>query len=77
MDGEFGVNRCKLFHLEWISNEVLLHRTGNYIQSLGTDHDGREYEKGNVHTGMTASLCCTAEIGTTLENNYVNTVLLN
>ena len=22
MDGEFGVCRCKLFHLEWISNEV-------------------------------------------------------
>ena len=32
MDGEFGVHRCKLFHLEWISNEVLLHRM---------EHDGR------------------------------------
>ena len=40
MDWEFGVSRCKLFHLEWISNEVLLHSTGNYIQSLGIDHDG-------------------------------------
>ena len=30
MDGEFGVGRCKLCHLEWISNEVLLHSTGNY-----------------------------------------------
>ena len=29
MDGEFGVGRCKL--LEWISNEVLLYSTGNYI----------------------------------------------
>ena len=27
-------------HLEWISNEVLLYRTGNYAQSLGIDHDG-------------------------------------
>ena len=26
MDGEFGVSRCKLFHLERISNEVLQHR---------------------------------------------------
>ena len=41
MDGEFGVGRCKLFHLEWISNEVLLHSTGIYIQSLGIDYDGR------------------------------------
>ena len=40
MDGEFGVSRCKPFHLEWISNEVLLYSTGNYSQSLGIDHDG-------------------------------------
>ena len=25
MDGEFGVSRCKLLHLEWISNEILLY----------------------------------------------------
>ena len=40
MDWEFGVSKCKLFHLEWIDNEVLLYSIGNYIQSLGTDHDG-------------------------------------
>ena len=34
MDGEFGVSRCKLLHLEWVSNEVLLYSTGNYMQSL-------------------------------------------
>jgi len=39
MDGEFGVSRCKLFHLECISNEVLLYSPGNYSQSLGIDHD--------------------------------------
>ena len=32
MDWEFGVNRCKLLHLEWISNEILLCSTGNYRQ---------------------------------------------
>ena len=42
MGKEFGVGRCKLLlHLEWISNEVLLYSTGNYVQSLGLDHDGR------------------------------------
>ena len=41
MDREFEVGRCKLLHLEWISNEVLLYSTGNYIQSLGVEHDGR------------------------------------
>ena len=40
MDGEFGVSRCKLLHLEKINNKVLLYSTGNYIQSLGIDHDG-------------------------------------
>ena len=30
-DWEFGVNRCKLLHLEWISNEILLYSTGDYI----------------------------------------------
>ena len=39
--GISSVNRCKLSHLEGISNEVLLYSTGNYIQSLGIDHDGR------------------------------------
>ena len=41
MDWKFGVNRCKLLHLEWISGEILLYYTGNYIHSLGIDHDGR------------------------------------
>ena len=66
MDWEFGVSRYKLLHLEWISNEVLLYSTGNYIQSLGIDQDGRLYEKKNVHICMTGSPCCTAEIDTTL-----------
>ena len=32
MDWDFGVGRCKLLHLEWINNKVLLHSTGNYIR---------------------------------------------
>ena len=31
MDWEFGVSRCKLLYLEWISNEILLYSTGNYV----------------------------------------------
>ena len=34
MDWESRVSRCKPLHLEWISNEILLYSTGNYIQSL-------------------------------------------
>ena len=40
MDWEFGVSRGKLLDLEWISNEILLYSTGNYIHSLGLEHDG-------------------------------------
>ena len=38
MIGEFRVGRYKLLQLEWISNE---HSIGNYIKSLGIEHDGR------------------------------------
>ena len=37
-DLEFGVGRCKLLHLEWINNKVLLYSTRNYIQSAGINH---------------------------------------
>ena len=56
--------------LEWTSNEVLLYNAGNYIQSNGIEHDGRQYEKKNVHLCMTGSHCWTAEIDTTLWVNY-------
>ena len=36
-----------------IINEVLLHSTGNYIQSFRTEHDGREYEEKNIYDWAT------------------------
>ena len=41
MDLDFGVSRCKLLHLEWVSDDMLLYSTVNYIQSLGIDWAGR------------------------------------
>ena len=41
MDWELRVNRCKLLHLESISNEILLYSTGNYIQSLMMENNVR------------------------------------
>ena len=41
MDGEFGVSRCNLLHLEWRSNEVLLYSTGDYVQLFVIEHDRR------------------------------------
>ena len=31
MDRDFGVGECKLQHLEWMSNGVLLYSIGNYV----------------------------------------------
>ena len=39
MDRDLEISGCKLFHLEWISNEVLLYSTGNCVQYLGIEHD--------------------------------------
>ena len=32
MDWKFGVSRCKLLYMEWISIKVLQYSTGIYIQ---------------------------------------------
>ena len=32
MKGEFGVSRCRLAYIEWISYMVLLYSTRSYIQ---------------------------------------------
>ena len=68
LEREFGVVKCKLLHLEWVRNEALPYSMENYIQSLGIKHDGRQHEKKNVYIYicMTGSLCCIAEIDTTL-----------
>ena len=42
MDWEFGVSRCKLLHLEWINNKILIYSTGNYIQYPGINHNRKE-----------------------------------
>ena len=34
MDWEFGVSRCKLLHLEWISSEILLIGQGTIYSHL-------------------------------------------
>ena len=43
-DWEFGADRGKLLCSERISNEVLLYSAGNYVQFLGVEHEGRQYE---------------------------------
>ena len=39
MDGEFGISKCKLLHLEWISNEVLWYSSGNTSSLLNIMED--------------------------------------
>ena len=45
MDWESGVSRCKLLYRKWINDKVLPYSTGDYIQYLVINHNGKEYEK--------------------------------
>ena len=74
MEWEVGVSRCKLLYIGWINNKVLLYSTGKYIQYPMINHNGKEYKKECIYIYIyiymyiciTESLCCTAEINTTL-----------
>ena len=68
-DWEFGISRCKLLHVEWINNKVLLYSTGDYIQYPVINRNGKECLKKNVYIRVTESLCCTAAMNTTLSIN--------
>ena len=50
MDWEFGINRYKRLYIDLTNNKVLKYSTGNYIQYLVINHNGKEYEK--EHTCM-------------------------
>ena len=66
MEWKFGASRCKLLHLEWINNEVILYSTGTTPGPLEQNMMEDSYEKKNVYICMTGSLCHTAEVGATL-----------
>ena len=48
MEWEVGVSRCKLLYIERI-NKVLLYSTGNCIQYLMINHNGKEYFNKRVY----------------------------
>ena len=41
MDWEFGISRGKLLYVVWINHKVLLYSTGNCIQYLGINQNGK------------------------------------
>ena len=43
MDWEFGVNKYKLVHMEWMNNKVLLYNTGNHIQYPEINNNAKEF----------------------------------
>ena len=59
-DGEFGVGRYILLHLEWMGDRVLLYSTGSCFWSLGLGN------KKNVCVWVAGSLFCTTEFEGTL-----------
>ena len=55
-DREFGVSWCKLFHLDWLSSEVLLYCTGNCVRSLGIRHYRDDMRKRRYMHGQLQKL---------------------
>ena len=64
MEWMFGISRCKLLYIEWLNNKALLYSIENYIKYPTINHNGKEHKKR--YMCITESLCCTAEINTTL-----------
>ena len=58
MDWELGVNRCRLLPLEWISNEILLCSTGNYVWSLMIEYDNVRKKNVYMYTFFFLTLSC-------------------
>ena len=48
-DWEFRVSRCKLLHIGWINNKVLLYRTGKYIQYPVINHNRKEWKSMYIY----------------------------
>ena len=40
---ELGMSRCNYLYIGWVRNEVLQYGTGNSIQYLAINHNGKEY----------------------------------
>ena len=59
-----GISELADVNYYGINNNVLPYSTGNNIQYPVINHNGKEYEK--VYICITESLCCTAEINTSL-----------
>ena len=49
MKWELGISRYELLYIGWINNKVLLCSTGNYIQYLMINHNGKEYKKEYIY----------------------------
>ena len=62
--GRLGLADEIYLYIEWIKNEVLQYGTGNFIQYLGINHNGKEY------ICRAESICCTAEM------NYTSIIFL-
>ena len=69
--------RCKLLHLEWTNNKVLMYSTGNHTQYPVIIVEiivEKNIKKECMYVYITESLYCTAEIGIVnqLYFNHIN-----
>ena len=48
MGWEFGVSKCKLFHVGWINDKILLCSIRNRVQHSVINHCRKEYEEDSI-----------------------------
>ena len=66
---EFGMDRCTLLHLKWITNKDLLDSTGNSAQCHVAAWIGGEVEGECIHVYVWPSPCA---VHLKLNHNIVN-----
>ena len=72
MDCEFGLGRYNLLHLEWINDKVLMSSTGNYIQYLLINHNGKEDKKECIYVYNGVTLLYSRDWHNILNQLHVN-----
>ena len=66
MDWGFGTGICTLLYIDWINNGDLLYSTGKSTGYSVIIYTTKNLKKKDMYICITESLCCTAEIITTL-----------
>ena len=73
-DSVFGISRCRLSHMEWINNKVLLSSTRKYTQYSVINHNRIEYKKECLCRYNWITVLCSRNLHNIVNQLYFNNV---